>query len=81
MKLYNRDKVKSKLAVGDFVWLKTHTLSDASKKITASLLPKYEGPYEIVKQIGESTFGLRRKGAKVGTTIANVRDLKRFICL
>ena len=53
----------------------THNLSDASKKFTAKLAPKYEGPSKIIQILSPSVLMLqvpnRRKPVKV-----HVKDIK-----
>ncbi|CAG7822401.1 unnamed protein product, partial [Allacma fusca] len=44
---YNERHSKVSYKVGDSVMLRTHLLSNASKGFTASLAPRYDGPYTI----------------------------------
>ena len=55
---YNKNRKRVEFEVGDLVWKKTHELSDKSKKITASLLPKYEGPFTVIGKIKSDTYDL-----------------------
>ncbi len=50
------DKYRSNYTyrVGDLVLRETHLLSDASRKFSAKLAPKREGPFEIAKMILEN---------------------------
>lgn len=63
--------------MGDRVLRRKFTLSDASRGISASLAPPYEGPYQITQQIGENTFIL--KDETLGTTCRrNADQLKPY---
>ncbi len=55
------------------VWLKTHFLSDAAKGITASLLKKREGPYQVRNIISKNVYDLKNEisGALVNKVHAN----------
>ncbi|KAJ8952036.1 hypothetical protein NQ317_010588 [Molorchus minor] len=43
-------------AVGDRVWVNTHTLSSADKGITTKFHPKRDGPYEILRVVSPVSF-------------------------
>lgn len=81
MKKYNKGRKNLKFKEGDFVWLKTHTLSDASKKITASLLPKFEGPFQILKDKGSNVYDICNIESKQFCGTAHVSDLKAYYSL
>ncbi|CAG7832139.1 unnamed protein product [Allacma fusca] len=55
---YNERHSKVSYKVGDSVMLRTHLLSNASKGFTASLAPRYEGPYTIKALIANNIVEL-----------------------
>ena len=74
---YNKNRKKVDFEIGDLVWKKTHELSDKSKKITASLLPKYEGPFTIIGKIKSDTYDLALStNSKSKLVKAHINDLK-----
>lgn len=63
--------------VGDKVWRKNKTLSDATIGYTAKLAPKYLGPFNIRKKIGYCTYQLMdENGSSCGTWHA--QELKPY---
>ncbi|CAG7718216.1 unnamed protein product, partial [Allacma fusca] len=40
----------------DQIWVRTHPLSDASRKFAKKLAPLWEGPYRISKKLSEVTY-------------------------
>lgn len=42
--------------IGDQVLVTTHVLSKSSKNITSKFVPKRDGPYQIMKKIGTSSY-------------------------
>ena len=77
---YNRGRKDIRFFVGDQVMRRTHYLSDASKKFSAKLAPKYEGPYTVVETLSPVVYmlgtgeGSNRRIAKV-----HISQLKRYI--
>jgi len=73
LKYYNAKAKSRSYKLGDLVWLKTHFLSDASKGITASLLKKREGPYQVSNIIANNIYNLVQleTGAKVNKVHVN----------
>jgi hypothetical protein len=57
-KYYKKKRKYISFAVGDIVLRETHILSDVSKRVTSSLSHKDKGPYRVVKQMAENTFGI-----------------------
>ena len=76
---YNKNRKRVVFDIGDLVWRKTHELSDKSKKITASLWPKYDGPFKIVNKIKTDTYELARTDNRETKTYrVHVNDLKPY---
>ena len=78
---YNKKRRRVVFEIGDLVWRKTRELSDKSKKITASLFPKYCGPYKVIGKIKSDTYKLvhTKSGLEDKTIVAHVNDLKPCI--
>ncbi|KAF4514208.1 UNVERIFIED_CONTAM: hypothetical protein B566_EDAN019430, partial [Ephemera danica] len=55
---YNKGRRESPFQVGDTVLRSSHVLSDASKAICSSLVPRFEGPFVLKHQMGQNTFRL-----------------------
>uniref|UniRef100_A0A0A9X7J9 Integrase catalytic domain-containing protein n=1 Tax=Lygus hesperus TaxID=30085 RepID=A0A0A9X7J9_LYGHE len=68
LKKLNQSRTFSSLAIGDLVLIDQTTISDATKKIMAKLLPRREGPWIIDQISGKNTYVLadpesgRRRG-------------------
>lgn len=75
---YNKRRRQVSYDMGDLVWLRTHFLSDASKKITASLLPKYDGPFKVVGKRGNDTYELLNIKTDKKAGFIHVSDLKPY---
>ncbi|GFU54873.1 retrovirus-related Pol polyprotein from transposon 412 [Trichonephila clavipes] len=46
-KYYNRRRRDVQIKVNDWILIKTHPLSSATKKVVAKFKPKFEGPYKV----------------------------------
>jgi len=55
----NKNAKERTFEVGQVVWYRTHILSDASKGVTAGLMPKLEGPFEITTKVTDHVFHLK----------------------
>lgn len=79
---YNRTKIPYNLRrrderfhLGQMVWKKNYVLSDATRKFTGKLAPKYIGPYKISQVLSPWTYELTDpSGRLVGTW--HGKDLK-----
>ncbi|GFW02711.1 uncharacterized protein TNCV_5027931 [Trichonephila clavipes] len=49
---YNRRRRNVQIKVNDWVLIKTHPLSSATKKVVAKFKPKFEGPYRVKETLG-----------------------------
>lgn len=61
-KALEKKNLKSKdrtLELGNTVWCRTHILSCAEKGISSSLMPKLEGPYEVINKHSDHIFDLK----------------------
>lgn len=61
--------------VGDFVWKKEYTQSDAAKSYAAKLGKKYTGPFKIKKKLGINTYELEDDNG-ISKGCWHVKDLK-----
>jgi hypothetical protein len=61
--------------VNELVWRQQHVLSDASKGIAASLSPKRDGPYRVVRRIGRNVYDLADVDSNQPAGRANVDQL------
>uniref|UniRef100_A0A8C4S126 Integrase catalytic domain-containing protein n=1 Tax=Erpetoichthys calabaricus TaxID=27687 RepID=A0A8C4S126_ERPCA len=59
-KLYNARRKEAHFQPGDLVWIRAHHLSDASKRFSAKLAPKWLGPAKIISQTGPVNFQFQR---------------------
>ena len=58
---YNKKHRDVEYAVGQLVWHRNFAVSDKFEKITASLLPRYVGPFVIVKRVGRTMYTLAQE--------------------
>lgn len=74
-KYYNRRRQDMHFDDGDAVWRRAHPLSDASKKFSTKLAPKWNGPYKIVKRLGPVNYKVSSFDGTFSDTIhvANVK--------
>lgn len=62
-------RVGSEFCVGDYVWVSTHTRSDAAAGRTSKLNPRRDGPYVICKVVSPTSYEVaevRRPGVCLG---------------
>lgn len=53
---YNYRRKDVQFQPGDLVWIRTHPLSSASDEYSAKLVPKWEGPAEVIKRMGPINY-------------------------
>lgn len=72
---HNQRRQQCGSAVGDLVLRDWHTLSNASRRITAKLGPRCSGPFAIATPVGENVYRLKdlTTGRRCG--LANVNQL------
>lgn len=75
---YNRRRQQCEFAVGDFVLRDSHTLSNASRGITAKLAPRRSGPFAIAARVGENVYRLKDPTTGRRCGLANVDQLVRY---
>ena len=64
---------------GDFVLLRSHLLSNASKGVSSKLLPKRDGPYIISKKVSPTTYLLAYSGSPSDVFGKyHIGDLRRY---
>uniref|UniRef100_A0A8C4S7S2 Gypsy retrotransposon integrase-like protein 1 n=1 Tax=Erpetoichthys calabaricus TaxID=27687 RepID=A0A8C4S7S2_ERPCA len=71
-KYYNARHRKVHYEGGDLVWVRTHYLSDAARKFSSKLAPKWVGPAIILKQLGPNNYRVQK-----GTNSESKIDTKR----
>ncbi|GFW03137.1 uncharacterized protein TNCV_157571 [Trichonephila clavipes] len=64
-KYYNRRRRDGQIKVNDWVLIKTHPLSSATKKVVAKFKPKFEGPYRVL-EVKNNNIVIRRSIKKRG---------------
>ena len=64
---------------GNFVLVQTHTLSNTAKGISAKLAPRFDGPYEVVRQVGPTSYEIAVGKQGEARTLYHVSALKPFV--
>lgn len=75
---YDRSHRDIHYEVGDLVLRRNHVLSDASKKFSASLAPKWSGPYRVKEKLSSLVYKLADMRSKPAGGPVHVCDLKRY---
>ncbi len=75
---YDKFRRKYIFRVGDFVLRETHVLSNAAKRFTAKLVPKREGPYEIVAMVSENVALLKEPNSDVELGTVHICQLTPY---
>lgn len=73
-KHYNLRRRREKFQLRQKVWRRNYVLSDASKKFTAKLAPKFVGPFVISNVVSPWTYELTDTAGK--RSIWHIKDLK-----
>jgi hypothetical protein len=73
---YNRNRKPQPFKVGDLVFYKNHPLSNATRHLTAKLMPRYKGPFKIAKFLTPVTVRLVMPNTGRFVTKAHVSLLK-----
>ncbi|GFX73190.1 uncharacterized protein TNCV_1245131 [Trichonephila clavipes] len=71
-KYYNRRRRDVHIKVNDLVLLQTHFLSAAGRKQVGKFMPKFEGPYRVLK-IKSNNLIIWKSGRKTTVNIDQVR--------
>lgn len=74
-KTYDLRRRPVQFSVGDKVWKKNKTISDAVNYYSAKLAPKFIGPFTIHKKTSYNTYELRDDNNR-SVGIWHVQDLK-----
>ena len=74
---YNLRRRPLSFEVGDKVWRKNKSLSDATKYYAAKLAPEYVGPFIVKRKCGSWSYELQDDGGS-SRGIWHVQDLKLF---
>jgi len=74
----NKNSKERTFEIGQIVWYKTHILSDACKGITAGLMPKLEGPFEITTKVTNHIFHLKHTETGSVVNRVHINDLVPF---
>uniref|UniRef100_A0A1Y1JVH7 RNA-directed DNA polymerase n=1 Tax=Photinus pyralis TaxID=7054 RepID=A0A1Y1JVH7_PHOPY len=64
--------------IGDQVWRKNKSISDATKDYSAKLAPRFLGPFTIDRKVGYLTYALRDADRKPAG-LWHVQDLKPYV--
>ncbi|GFU15698.1 retrovirus-related Pol polyprotein from transposon 297 [Trichonephila clavipes] len=71
-KYYDRRRCDMQIKVNDWVLIKTHPLSSATKKVVAKFKPKFEGPYRVL-EVKQNNLVIRRSGKRLTVNVDQVR--------
>ena len=75
----NKSNKITKFKIGDQVLVRMYKLSDATQNIISKFCALYEGPYVIIREIGNATYLLQDgTDSKVVRGVFNVRQLKPY---
>nr|XP_050033642.1 uncharacterized protein LOC126530394 [Dermacentor andersoni] len=75
---YDRSHREVHYKVGDLVLRRNHVLSDASKKFSASLAPKWTGPYRVRETVSSLVYRLADLKLRPISRPVHVCDLKPY---
>jgi hypothetical protein len=73
---YNKDRIPKPFQVGNVVYCKNHPISDAGKRISATLLPRWKGPFKVDAFLTPFTVRLVDLATGKYVTRAHVSHLK-----
>ncbi|GFW30761.1 uncharacterized protein TNCV_4088811 [Trichonephila clavipes] len=71
-KYYNRKRREVSIKVNDLVLVQTHFISAAGRRVVGKFMPKFEGPYRVLKVQNNNLIILKR-GKRVTVNIDQVR--------
>jgi hypothetical protein len=75
-KYYNEHHVHVSFQVNDLVMVRSHYLSDKSKKFTKKFADKWDGPYKVVKIMSPVTYELDIPTSAF--KVHNIKNLKSY---
>ncbi|GFT07050.1 uncharacterized protein TNCV_1415881 [Trichonephila clavipes] len=78
-KYYNRRWRDVQIKVNDWVLIKTHPLSLATKKVVAKFKPKFEGPYRVL-EVKNNNIVIWRSGKRLTVNVNQVRIYRHRKC-
>ena len=74
---FDKGKSEAHFNVGDQVYVKNYVLSDASRKFSAKLAPKFTGPHSVSKVISRNIVEVvKENGQAMGKW--HCKDLKKL---
>ena len=76
---YNLKHSSLTYSVGQLVWLKTHYLSDKTKKFSKKLAPLYKGPYKISNKLSDLTYELVTVPEGIPAGRQHIGNLKLYV--
>lgn len=74
---YNLRRRHEQFVVGQEVYRKRYSLSDAARYYSAELAPEYVGPFIISKRVSPYTYEMKDRDGRL-RSIWNAKDLKEF---
>ncbi|GFT89589.1 uncharacterized protein TNCV_1610751 [Trichonephila clavipes] len=78
-KYYNRCRRGVQIKVNDWVLIKTHPLSSATKKMVAKFKPKFEGPFRVLK-VKNNNIMIWRSGKGLTVNVDQVKIYRHRKC-
>ncbi|GFV74290.1 uncharacterized protein TNCV_5127331 [Trichonephila clavipes] len=77
-KYYNRRRHDVQIEVNDWILIKTHPLSSATKKVVAKFEPKFEGLYRVLKV--KNNIAIRRSRKRLTVNVDQGRIYRHRKC-
>ncbi|GFT08642.1 uncharacterized protein TNCV_662131 [Trichonephila clavipes] len=78
-KYYNRRRHDVQIKVNDWVLIKSHPLSSATKKVVAKFKPKSEGPYRVL-EVKNNNIVMWSSGKRLTVNVDQVRIYRHRKC-
>ncbi|GFS82541.1 uncharacterized protein TNCV_2469901 [Trichonephila clavipes] len=76
---YNRRRRDVQIKVNDWVWVATHPLSSATRKVVAKFKPKFEGPYRVL-DVKNNNVVIWKAGKRLTINVDQVRIYRHRKC-
>ncbi|GFX45965.1 uncharacterized protein TNCV_2163401 [Trichonephila clavipes] len=78
-KYYNRRRRDVQIKVNDWVFVATHPLSSATRKVVAKFKPKFEGPYRVL-DVKNNNVVIWKAGKRLTINVDQVRIYRHRKC-
>ncbi|GFW68294.1 uncharacterized protein TNCV_2262841 [Trichonephila clavipes] len=71
-KYYNRKRRAVKMKVKDLVFVQTHFISAAGRRVVGKFMPKFEGPYRVLA-VQNNNLTIWKRGRRITVNVDQVR--------